>query len=65
MLLRGMTPQDRIIEAIKAELRRQQPSDGQFYYVDAANTKAAVIDATVDLEAIADAVLRLFNQSCS
>lgn len=52
-----MNQQDRIVEAIKAELRRQQPCDGQFYYVDAANTSATVIDATVDLEAIADAVI--------
>lgn len=53
-----MTQQDLIIEAIKAELRRQEPTDGQFFYVDAANTKATVIDATVDLEAIADAAVR-------
>lgn len=52
-----MTPLERAVAAIVAELRRQEPSDGQFFYVDASNTAAAVIDATVDLEAIAAAVL--------
>jgi hypothetical protein len=48
---------DRIVSAIIAELRRQEPTDGQFFYVDASNTAAVTIDATIDLEALARAVL--------
>lgn len=55
-----MTP-DRIVAAIITELRRQEPSDGQFFYIDAANTKAVVIDATVDLEAVAEAVIAVLK----
>lgn len=52
-----MTQQDRVVAAIVAELRRQEPKDGQFFYVDASNTAATVIDATIDLEAVAQAVI--------
>jgi hypothetical protein len=52
-----MTPLERAIIAIAVELRRQEPTDGQFYYVDASNPAATVIDGTVDLEAIAQAVI--------
>lgn len=53
-----MTPQERVIATIIAELRKQEPANGEFFYVDAANTAAVVIDATVDLEAIAEAVIQ-------
>lgn len=52
-----MGQQDRIIVAIIAELGRQEPDDGQSFYVNASNPAATVIDATIDLEAIARAVV--------
>ncbi|QOV95256.1 hypothetical protein [Novosphingobium sp. ES2-1] len=52
-----MTQLDRAVSAIVAELRRQEPNDGQIFYLDASNTAATVIDATIDLEALARAVL--------
>nr|DAL40983.1 MAG TPA_asm: hypothetical protein [Caudoviricetes sp.] len=56
-----MTDRDRIVAAIVSELRRQEPSDGQFFYVNASDPAATVIDATVDLEAVAEAVLRALD----
>lgn len=49
--------QDHIVAAIIAELRRQEPTDGQFFYIDASNTAAVTIDATIDVDAVAVAVL--------
>lgn len=53
-----MTQLDLAVSAIVAELRRQEPNDGQIFYLDASNTAATVIDATIDLEAVAAAVIR-------
>lgn len=52
-----MTKLDRAVAAIVAELRRQEPTNGEFFYVDASNTAATVIDATIDLEALARVVI--------
>lgn len=52
-----MTKLDRAVAAIVAELRRQEPNDGQIFNLDASNTAATVIDATIDLEALARAVI--------
>jgi hypothetical protein len=54
----GHDPVDRVTAAIIAELRRQEPSDGQFFYVEASNPAAVVIDATIDLEAVARVVIK-------
>lgn len=57
MIGERMTKLDRAVAAIVAELRRQEPNDGQIFYLDASNTAATVIDATIDLEAVAQAVI--------
>lgn len=57
-----MTPLEQATSAIVGELRRQEPTDGQFFYIDASNTSATVIDATVDLVAVARAVLSAIRE---
>lgn len=56
-----MGQQERVIVAIIAELGRQEPDDGQSFYVNASNPAATVIDATIDLEAIARAVVEAMS----
>lgn len=57
-----MTPLARAEKALADELLREEPQKGGTYFVDTGNRRAAVIDGTFDLQALARAVLTAIRE---